>query len=475
MQTATNRVLSGVMLVLCLLLGSATPAVGQWQNSVVDPNDIYYNKGDVGIWTTDPKWRLHVVDARTASGTRAIMGLASDPNTSNLTYGMYGQSNSHGGVGMLGWAAATSGRNYGVWGLSSSNAGIGVYAKASSGTGVNCAVLGETSSASGFASYFQGGRNYFSGRVGIGTDDKPEKLAVLGTIRSYSGGFVFPDGSTQTKAWPGDGGDSWLKNGNDIYHQGSRVLVGATSPHFAYPTMSIQVDHSFLSGQGLEVYGGQQGDEGIRTEGGYHGIYTRSRDADGSAIYAVCENKNTAWAGYFYGRVYVDGWLEKHGGGFKNDHPLDPANKYLNHSFVESPDMKNLYDGVAVLDSDGCAVVEMPAYFEIVNKDFRYQLTCIGAFAQVFIAQELKDRRFVIAGGTAGMKVSWQVTGTRCDVWANANRMVVEPDKQGVEKGTYLDPDLYGEPSELGLHRVLDHGRAPRLEEADSSVASGRE
>jgi hypothetical protein len=33
------------------------------------------------------------------------------------------------------------------------------------------------------------------------------------------------------------------------------------------------------------------------------------------------------------------------------DHPLDSANKYMNHSFVESPEMKNVYDGVAVLDT----------------------------------------------------------------------------------------------------------------------------
>ena len=50
------------------------------------------------------------------------------------------------------------------------------------------------------------------------------------------------------------------------------------------------------------------------------------------------------------GKVKITGNLEKAGGSFKIDHPLDPANKYLYHSFVESPDMKNVYDGVVVLD-----------------------------------------------------------------------------------------------------------------------------
>src|SRR5439155_22785461 len=97
------------------------------------------------------------------------------------------------------------------------------------------------------------------------------------------------------------------------------------------------------------------------------------------------------------------------------DHPLDPTNKYLNHSAVESSDMKDIYDGVAVLDAKGEAVVEMPNWFEALNKDFRYQLTCIGSFAQVYIAEEIHNNRFKIAGGKPGMKVSWQVTGTRHD------------------------------------------------------------
>jgi hypothetical protein len=55
-------------------------------------------------------------------------------------------------------------------------------------------------------------------------------------------------------------------------------------------------------------------------------------------------------AGGFLGDVYVSGSLKKAGGGFQIDHPLDPSHKYLSHSFVESSDMKNIYDGVAHLD-----------------------------------------------------------------------------------------------------------------------------
>src|SRR5439155_4653766 len=99
------------------------------------------------------------------------------------------------------------------------------------------------------------------------------------------------------------------------------------------------------------------------------------------------------YAGYFSGNVNITGSIAKGSGTFKIDHPLDPENKYLYHSFVESPDMMNMYNGIAVLGADGEAWVELPKYFEALNKEFRYQLTCVGGFAQVYIADEVNDNR----------------------------------------------------------------------------------
>jgi len=90
-------------------------------------------------------------------------------------------------------------------------------------------------------------------------------------------------------------------------------------------------------------------------------------------------------AGDFQGNVRISGHLSKSSGGFKIDHPLDPANKYLYHSFVESPDMKNVYDGVVALDDKGEAVIDLPNWFGALNKDFRYQLTAIRAPPQIRI------------------------------------------------------------------------------------------
>src|SRR6202023_673525 len=96
--------------------------------------------------------------------------------------------------------------------------------------------------------------------------------------------------------------------------------------------------------------------------------------------YAVYASGSGPYAGYFAGNanvtgnLSVGGTLSKAAGSFKIDHPLDPENKYLYHSFVESPDMMNIYNGNVVLDANGQAIVQMPDWFEALNQDFRYQL-----------------------------------------------------------------------------------------------------
>jgi hypothetical protein len=128
----------------------------------------------------------------------------------------------------------------------------------------------------------------------------------------------------------------------------------------------------------------------------------------------------------FAGNLTVTGTLAKSAGSFKIDDPLDPEHKQLSHSFVESPDMKNIYDGVVQLNEHGEAWVQLPEWFEALNRDFRYQLSCIGSSADVYIAREIRNNRFKIAGGKPKMRVSWQVTGVRHDAYANEHRIPVE-------------------------------------------------
>jgi hypothetical protein len=162
------------------------------------------------------------------------------------------------------------------------------------------------------------------------------------------------------------------------------------------------------------------------------------------------------------GNLNIQGTLTKSAGSFTIDHPLDPANQTLSHSFVESPDMMNVYNGNVTTDQSGFVTVELPEYFEALNRDFRYQLTVIGdgAWAQARVAQEVRNNRFVIETSLPGTRVSWQVTGIRKDPWAEAHRIPVEQDKPGAERGRYLHPELYGQSPEAGI--ILPHHTRPQ-------------
>ena len=154
------------------------------------------------------------------------------------------------------------------------------------------------------------------------------------------------------------------------------------------------------------------------------------------------------------GNLNVTGTLSKGSGTFKIDHPLDPANKYLYHSFVESPDMMNIYNGNIITDDSGLATVALPDWFEALNQDFRYQLTVMGQFAQAIVASEISHNQFTIRTDKPNVKVSWQVTGVRHDAYADAHRVQVEEEKPPQDKGHYLHPELFGAGPEqaVGFH-----------------------
>ena len=147
----------------------------------------------------------------------------------------------------------------------------------------------------------------------------------------------------------------------------------------------------------------------------------------------------------FDGDLTLNGTLTAAAKNFKIDHPLDPKNKYLSHTSVESSEMMNIYTGNAILDNSGEGVVSLPKWFEALNTDFRYQLTAIGAAApNLHVAREIANHQFSIAGGAPGMKVSWQVTGVRHDPYSKTHPLVVEARKPEKERGRYQNPDAYG-------------------------------
>ena len=216
---------------------------------------------------------------------------------------------------------------------------------------------------------------------------------------------------------------------------------------------TVGVQGSTASPNGRGVHG--RGQVGVRGETiNNAGTGVEGIAAQGSGItYGVYGQVSSpqGFAGYFVGPTHVQGTLSKAAGSFKIDHPLDPENRYLSHSFVESPDMMNVYNGNVTTDAAGRASVELPEWFEALNRDFRYQLTPIGQFAQAMVAEEIAGNRFAIRTDKPHVKVSWQVTGIRKDPYAEKHRIAVEEDKAEDERGTYLHPEAWGAPKERGL------------------------
>ncbi len=211
------------------------------------------------------------------------------------------------------------------------------------------------------------------------------------------------------------------------------------------------------------VYGIGSATNSALTTGESYGIYGVASDGSFAiGVYVSGTSATNSYGGYFVGQVLVTGTLSKGAGSFKIDHPLDPENKYLYHSFVESPDMMNVYNGNVQLDGTGTAVVILPDYFDALNKDFRYQLTAIGAPGpNLYISSKISGNQFMISGGEPGMEVSWMVTGVRQDKFANANRIQVEVAKEGIERGKYLHYEEYNQPLEkaVGGHRTIEENK----------------
>jgi hypothetical protein len=179
--------------------------------------------------------------------------------------------------------------------------------------------------------------------------------------------------------------------------------------------------------------------------GANYGVYGRAYGGGTNVgVFGAADFGTANWAGYFDGDINVTGNIVKAASTFAIDHPTDPDNQYLQQAEVISNEMKAVYDGTVVLGSDGTAIVQLPDYLESFCGDFRYQLTCVGGYAPVYVSSEVSGNQFSISGGQSGLKVSWQITGIRKDKYAQANPLEVEKKKSAVQQGKYLHPELYG-------------------------------
>ena len=290
------------------------------------------------------------------------------------------------------------------------------------------------------------------GQVGIGTQNPSAQLAVVSSSNSYAAIYV-------QSADAGSGSGQSGADGEDVYGGSGDPTSGSS-----------------FGGVGVVGYGGGGGN------GGTGGIF-QGGDGTIGGFGVVGISGNTTGggfdqeAGYFIGDVYATGQIGSGDSVVKMDHPLDPASKYLSHSAVVSSDMKTMYDGTVTTDASGQAVVELPDWFEALNRDFRYQLTVIGQFAQAIVSTKIANHQFAIRTDKPNVEVSWQITGIRQDAWANAHRTPAELVKPDREKGFYLHPELYGATQEQGIEwarnpEMMKRRLATRPHSADAATSS---
>ena len=308
----------------------------------------------------------------------------------------------------------------------------------------------------------------YQGNLGIGTEKPAARLDVAGDAK-FSGplsvqGDLSVAGKLTAASFSGDG--SGLSNvggaaGDDSITSAKLAEDAASLGKMSAGKIVVEEDTIGIWSR-LEIEGA------VRVHQGEHsaGVWFVQKTANRSGFVGMASNDevglfgvrdNNAGIGWGLrmrtdnGDVQIAGKLTAKVKQFKIDHPLDPANKYLSHSSVESPDVMNIYNGNVITDSEGNATVMLPDYFEALNGDFRYQLTVIGKLAQAAVASEIENNRFTIKTDHPNVKVSWQVTGIRHDASAKANRFPVEEEKPEAERGLYLHPEDYGQPSIRGV------------------------
>ncbi len=332
--------------------------------------------------------------------------------------------NSTSGIGVFGQATANTGATYGGYFESYGTRGTGVYGKVYS--------ISDTS----YGGYFENSSTKGRGVMGLATATTGNTCGGFFVSSSYAGAGVLAKAPV-TKG---------LNYGGAFSGSGDRGRgVLGSAPSFSGENYGGYFYSNSTQGRG--VFG-----LAYNNTGKNYGGWFQTNSNDGVGVYG----KGPGYAGYFDGKGYferyvtinsgltVNGVVIKIAGTFQIDHPLDPANKILRHSFVESPDMMNVYNGNIITDGNGNAVVNLPGYFESLNKDFRYQLTVIGVFAQAIVAEKINNNQFTIRTDKPNVEVSWQVTGIRKDPWAEENRIIVEESKKPEELGYYIYPKGYG-------------------------------
>jgi len=443
----------------------------------------YLNGGNVGIGTTNPQQRLDVF-----GGTPPSLRLSTTDHFAEITeYLGYAGNNGggllfkarNGGTGASDTVMTLQGStNYVGIGTTTPSAKLsvsgavpgwfvsdflstnpyGLYVKSAATTSSHDVLRLDDNAGTVFGVY-GGGRVYAGGNVGIGTASPGVKLELVGSAR-----FTSEGGATNPSS--GKGLEVAYVTSGRAQGEGA-YLISYDRSGSAYKQLTLDAASVNLANSGgvaMRVSGGNVG-IGIGTASPIRALHVNGElsisRADKVAFINVSDiNGNGGGSIILRGldsngsvqtnaSVSVVGSLSKSSGSFEIDHPLDPARRLLRHSFVESPEMRNLYFGQA-RTALGEAVVELPGWWTALNgadaSEYNYQLTPVGEPCALFVRREVDGNRFTVGSDRASCRFHWQVSAIRHDAYAEAHRIRVEQDKDDtttVRSGQYLHPGLF--------------------------------
>jgi hypothetical protein len=255
------------------------------------------------------------------------------------------------------------------------NAAFGLNALLINTTGSANSAFGESAGSTADASFITGTNDTFLGNfsaLGTGTLNNATAIGASAEVDASNslvlGGINGVNGSSAD----------------------TNVGIGTTTPSTTLDVKGNSTYHPLLV-ESANTFGTWMNLSNTSAGGASWAILSAASGNSEGAGNLAFTNFNSNATVFIHANLHVDGNISKGSGSFQIDHPLDPADKYLYHSFVESPDMMNIYDSVVTLNAQASAWITLPDYFEALNRDFRYQLTSLGRpQPSLYIAREVR-------------------------------------------------------------------------------------
>lgn len=262
------------------MIGSPFPV-----NNVMVANGLFTVQLDFGVLAFNGDARWIEMAIRSPTGVGEFDTLSPRPEITPVPYATRTRGISVNELGAVGIGTTTPGSPldvrsssllYSILGRNSNPTGTGIHGYAIAESGINYGVYGRTLSADGYAGYFEGGRNYFEGNVGIGTTTPIYPLHVETDIGTAIRGTTSGATGVAVYGYATGGGGNYGVYGRTVSPDGTGVYgySGATS------------------GTGVGVRGFSQG--GV-------GVFGSSHGPDSRAVYG---SSSGGFAGYFSGKGY---------------------------------------------------------------------------------------------------------------------------------------------------------------------------